>query len=66
MLQRRNLLIFIAFRVCDRDHRTAPACPVAGTNYFPFDPTTGPGYMLHCHIPDHENNEMMRPYIPKK
>ncbi len=39
---------------------------VAGTNYFPFDPTTGPGYMVHCHILDHEDNEMMRPYIPKK
>jgi len=39
---------------------------VAGTNYFPFDPTTGPGYMTHCHILDHEDNEMMRPYIPRK
>jgi len=39
---------------------------VAGTNYFPFDPTTGPGYVLHCHILDHEDNEMMRPYIPRK
>jgi FtsP/CotA-like multicopper oxidase with cupredoxin domain len=39
---------------------------VAGTNYFSFDPTTGPGYVLHCHILDHEDNEMMRPYIPKK
>lgn len=39
---------------------------VAGTNYFSFDPTTGPGYMTHCHILDHEDNEMMRPYIPRK
>jgi spore coat protein A, manganese oxidase len=27
---------------------------------FPFDPTTGPGYVWHCHIVDHEDNEMMR------
>ncbi len=33
----------------------------AGTNYFPFDPTEGPGYVWHCHIVDHEDNEMMRP-----
>ena len=32
-----------------------------GTPY-PFDPTTFPGYVLHCHILDHEDNEMMRPY----
>ena len=30
---------------------------------FPFDPTTGPGYVWHCHILDHEDNEMMRPYL---
>jgi spore coat protein A, manganese oxidase len=36
----------------------------AGTNYFPFDPTTGgPGYVWHCHILDHEDNEMMRPML---
>jgi spore coat protein A len=34
----------------------------AGTNYFAFDPTEGPGYVWHCHIIDHEDNEMMRPY----
>jgi FtsP/CotA-like multicopper oxidase with cupredoxin domain len=28
---------------------------------FPFDPTTGPGYVWHCHILEHEDNEMMRP-----
>jgi FtsP/CotA-like multicopper oxidase with cupredoxin domain len=32
----------------------------AGTNLFDFDPTTGPGYVWHCHIIDHEDNEMMR------
>jgi FtsP/CotA-like multicopper oxidase with cupredoxin domain len=36
----------------------------AGTNRFPFDPTTGgPGYVWHCHILDHEDNEMMRSYL---
>jgi FtsP/CotA-like multicopper oxidase with cupredoxin domain len=36
----------------------------AGQNLYPFDPTVGPAYMVHCHILDHEDNEMMRPYIP--
>ncbi len=31
---------------------------------FPFDATSGPGYVWHCHIVDHEDNEMMRPYKP--
>ena len=36
----------------------------AGTNRFPFDPSTGgPGYVWHCHILDHEDNEMMRSYL---
>ena len=29
---------------------------------YPFDATQGPGYVWHCHIVDHEDNEMMRPY----
>lgn len=29
---------------------------------FDFDPSEGPGYVWHCHIIDHEDNEMMRPY----
>ena len=35
-------------------------------NTYPFDPTEligGVGYVWHCHIVDHEDNEMMRPYI---
>ena len=32
-----------------------------GQNTFPFDPTAGPGYVWHCHILDHEDNDMMRP-----
>jgi FtsP/CotA-like multicopper oxidase with cupredoxin domain len=33
-----------------------------GVNQYPFDPLVGPGYVWHCHILDHEDNEMMRPY----
>ena len=29
---------------------------------FPFDATVGPGYVWHCHLLEHEDNEMMRPY----
>ena len=29
---------------------------------FPFDATTGPGYVWHCHLLEHEDNDMMRPY----
>ncbi|MEN6485638.1 MAG: multicopper oxidase [Syntrophobacteraceae bacterium] len=39
-----------------------PNVTLAGQNYYPFDPTSGPGYVWHCHIIDHEDNEMMRPY----
>ncbi len=39
-----------------------PDASLAGTNLYPFDPTEGPGYVWHCHIIDHEDNEMMRPY----
>jgi FtsP/CotA-like multicopper oxidase with cupredoxin domain len=36
----------------------------AGMNLFSFDPTApGPGYVWHCHILDHEDNEMMRAYV---
>jgi spore coat protein A len=29
---------------------------------YPFDPSSGRGYVWHCHIISHEDNEMMRPY----
>lgn len=35
-----------------------------GQDLYPFDATYGPGYVWHCHILDHEDNEMMRPYVP--
>ena len=40
-----------------------------GTNTYPFDPTMlqgGVGYVWHCHIIDHEDNEMMRNYVVGK
>ncbi len=42
------------------------ATTAAGTNLYPFDPTAligGVGYVWHCHIIDHEDNEMMRNYV---
>jgi FtsP/CotA-like multicopper oxidase with cupredoxin domain len=41
---------------------TAPPT-TPGTNLFPFDPTDAPGYVWHCHIIEHEDNDMMRPYF---
>ncbi len=37
------------------------ASSLPGVNQFPFDPTTG-SYVWHCHMIDHEDNDMMRPY----
>jgi FtsP/CotA-like multicopper oxidase with cupredoxin domain len=37
-----------------------------GLNLYPFDPTKGPGYVWHCHIVDHEDQDMMRPYKVSK
>jgi len=39
---------------------SGPGAPTAGTNLYPFQPWVGPGYVWHCHIIDHEDNEMMR------
>ncbi|HEY3489898.1 MAG TPA: multicopper oxidase domain-containing protein [Candidatus Deferrimicrobiaceae bacterium] len=38
------------------------ASATPGKNLYPFDPTVGDGYVWHCHIIDHEDNDMMRPY----
>jgi len=44
--------------------RWAPTDATAtATNYFAFSPDGGHGYVWHCHILDHEDNEMMRPYL---
>ena len=46
--------------------QTAPLCgpgsPAAGVNLYPFDPTRGK-YVWHCHNLQHEDNEMMRPFM---
>ncbi|HXI03853.1 MAG TPA: multicopper oxidase [Candidatus Saccharimonadales bacterium] len=45
--------------------RWAPTSEPASTStadaFFPFSPDGGHGYVWHCHIIDHEDNEMMRP-----
>ncbi|CAI7845789.1 unnamed protein product [Closterium sp. NIES-53] len=33
---------------------------------YEFDASTGPGYVWHCHILDHEDNDMMRPLVITK
>jgi spore coat protein A len=42
-----------------------PTTTAAAGLYFPFDPSgeSEHGYVWHCHIIDHEDNEMMRPDI---
>jgi len=34
---------------------------VPGQNLFPIDPINGIGFIWHCHLVEHEDNEMMRP-----
>jgi spore coat protein A len=42
--------------------RWAPNSTLPGDEgHFPFNPGEGRGYVWHCHIIDHEDNEMMRP-----
>jgi FtsP/CotA-like multicopper oxidase with cupredoxin domain len=41
---------------------TYAATDAADTIGYEFDPDGGHGYVWHCHIIDHEDNEMMRPY----
>jgi FtsP/CotA-like multicopper oxidase with cupredoxin domain len=38
-----------------------PATTPAADAYYAFEPDGGHGYVWHCHIIDHEDNEMMRP-----
>jgi FtsP/CotA-like multicopper oxidase with cupredoxin domain len=53
----------IRIRWAPQDEPTSgPKAPGPGVNRYPFDPTDGPGYVWHCHIVDHEDNEMMRRY----
>jgi FtsP/CotA-like multicopper oxidase with cupredoxin domain len=48
--------IAVRWAPTDLPANTAPA-----DAFFPFDPNGGQGYVWHCHIVDHEDNEMMRP-----
>jgi FtsP/CotA-like multicopper oxidase with cupredoxin domain len=47
-----------------------PCVPTVGSNLYPFNPTQlvngEVGYAWHCHILEHEDNEMMRPFIVGK
>ncbi|MEI5906918.1 multicopper oxidase [Bacillus spongiae] len=54
-----NEVTRIRLRFTPQDVDTRESKP--GVNLFSFDPTFGPGYVWHCHILDHEDNEMMRP-----
>jgi FtsP/CotA-like multicopper oxidase with cupredoxin domain len=38
-----------------------PAQVPVGTNTFPINPLFSIGYIWHCHLVEHEDNEMMRP-----
>jgi FtsP/CotA-like multicopper oxidase with cupredoxin domain len=49
----------VRIRFAPQDAKEAALVP--GFNPFPFDATAGPGYVWHCHILDHEDNDMMRP-----
>lgn len=41
-----------------------PVCGVQpGENLYPFRPDTAPGYVWHCHMLEHEDNDMMRPLL---
>ncbi len=43
--------------------RFAPYAYDDSNSFFPYDPSALNGYYVwHCHITDHEDNEMMRPY----
>ncbi|HEY3496299.1 MAG TPA: multicopper oxidase domain-containing protein, partial [Polyangiaceae bacterium] len=49
-------------RIRMRFAQQTPDIPIApGVNDFPFDPTFGIGFIWHCHLLEHEDNEMMRP-----
>jgi FtsP/CotA-like multicopper oxidase with cupredoxin domain len=51
--------ILVRFAKPDLPANTPANDPVAG---YEFSPNGGHGYVWHCHIVDHEDNEMMRPF----
>jgi FtsP/CotA-like multicopper oxidase with cupredoxin domain len=68
----KDTLKILPFEVTTVAIRWAPTSTAingvsAGVNRYAFDPTTGgPGYVWHCHILDHEDNEMMRSMLIAK
>ena len=50
---------WIRIRWAPQQDATGTSTP--GVNQFPFDPTFGIGFIWHCHLVEHEDNEMMRP-----
>ena len=68
----KDTLKILPFEVTTVAIRWAPTTTAvnqvsAGVNKYAFDPTSGgPGYVWHCHILDHEDNEMMRSFLVGK
>jgi spore coat protein A, manganese oxidase len=54
-----NQLTRILARWAPQEIATGGVAP--GQNLFSIDPTAGPGFLWHCHILGHEDNDMMRP-----
>jgi spore coat protein A, manganese oxidase len=61
----KDVIIIYPGQVATYIVRVAPThLPLTATQQqlqFPFDPSGGPGYVWHCHIVEHEDNDMMRP-----
>lgn len=55
----------ILVRWTPSDVALTPGRSYAGKNFYEFDPTQG-SYVWHCHVLNHEDNEMMRPYKVSK
>jgi FtsP/CotA-like multicopper oxidase with cupredoxin domain len=70
-----RIIVRVAPQDADAQAAAAGKVVAPGLNLYPFEPWTdmgmtdsfgypgGPGYVWHCHITDHEDNEMMRPMM---
>lgn len=58
-----NQVTRLSLRFAPQDAKPSEVNP--GVNLFSFNPSFPPGYVWHCHILDHEDNEMMRPMLVK-
>jgi hypothetical protein len=54
-----NQVTRIRIRWAPQDLPTGASQP--GQNLFPINPVNGIGFIWHCHLLEHEDNEMMRP-----